>query len=263
MSSPRYPAVNSSRNSTSSASPRPQPARKRPRLSPPYRAEYSAENASPDGSNNSSNSRQPSPSSSGTGSSIGPYYGIDDDSALDNLFAVAYPQTFTTLSRPHGDKGLDVPSWALRPSAVWLWGRKPFRISKVRDPIPDRDPLERKADRREAEKNETSITVGPRIGFQLALEYHRSRQTTTIITTIRIRDNSGIKWKQITEISFTTSRESFRISLNPLFNALFSESNEDEEWNGFFDPGSSSSNNTTEIPNPLISGELAPTIEAL
>jgi hypothetical protein len=156
-----------------------------------------------------------------------------------------------------------VPSWALRPSAVWLWNRKPFRVSKVRNPIPDRDPLEREADRRKAEKNETSIAVGPRIGFQSALEYHRSRQTTTTTTTTRIRNNSGIKWKQITETSSTTSRKSFRISPNPSFNALSSESNEDEEWNGFSDPGSSFSNNTTEIPNPSISGEPAPTIEAL
>lgn len=54
------------------------------------------------------------PSSRSTiASSISPFYGIGDDNALDNLFA-SYPQRFSDVPRPHGQRGMNESTWSMR-----------------------------------------------------------------------------------------------------------------------------------------------------
>ncbi|KAJ6436342.1 ankyrin repeat domain-containing protein [Purpureocillium lavendulum] len=48
------------------------------------------------------------------------HYGHGDDNALYNLFAT-WPETyFTTLPKPHGNRGIDEPYWELRQSQIFL-----------------------------------------------------------------------------------------------------------------------------------------------
>ncbi|KAH6974771.1 hypothetical protein EDB80DRAFT_314534 [Ilyonectria destructans] len=59
-------------------------------------------------------SSPPRPSSRSTiASSISPFYGIGDDNALDNLFA-SYPQRFSDVPRPHGQRGMNESTWSMR-----------------------------------------------------------------------------------------------------------------------------------------------------
>jgi hypothetical protein len=54
-----------------------------------------------------------SPSANSIGTSVGQHYGVGDGDAIGNLFA-SYPQTFSTVPRPHGSRGLHEPRWKLR-----------------------------------------------------------------------------------------------------------------------------------------------------
>ena len=44
---------------------------------------------------------------------FGEFYGLRDENALDNVFA-SFPQTFSSLPRPHGSPRLHEPAWDLR-----------------------------------------------------------------------------------------------------------------------------------------------------
>lgn len=55
----------------------------------------------------------PLPSTSSSSTSIGEFYGLRDENALDNVFA-SFPQTFSSLPRPHGSPRLHEPAWDLR-----------------------------------------------------------------------------------------------------------------------------------------------------
>ncbi|KAJ6439092.1 hypothetical protein O9K51_08499 [Purpureocillium lavendulum] len=44
------------------------------------------------------------------------HYGDDDDNALYNLFATWPESYFSSLPKPHGNRGVDEPYWDLRQS---------------------------------------------------------------------------------------------------------------------------------------------------
>ncbi|KHN93907.1 uncharacterized protein MAM_01777 [Metarhizium album ARSEF 1941] len=52
-------------------------------------------------------------SASSSATSIGQFYGLGDENALDNLFA-SFPQTLSSLPHPHGSQGRHEPAWGLR-----------------------------------------------------------------------------------------------------------------------------------------------------
>jgi MULE transposase domain/FAR1 DNA-binding domain len=85
-------------------------------------------------------------SSSSSTASIGYFYGVGDDNALDNLFA-SFPQTFSSLPRPHGSQGLHEPAWDLRSDhEIYLQndffrGRRRSQRVRTLIPGPELDPF--------------------------------------------------------------------------------------------------------------------------
>jgi hypothetical protein len=90
--------------------------------------------------------RRQSTSSSTT--SMSRFYGLGDHNAVDNLFA-SFPQTFSSLPRPHGSQGLHEPAWELRSDHEtylqndFFRGRRRRRPQRVtaRIPGPELDPF--------------------------------------------------------------------------------------------------------------------------
>jgi hypothetical protein len=82
--------------------------------------------------------------SSSSAQSISQYYGVGDDHALDNLFS-CYPHTFSTISRPIGAQGLDLPAVEMQPHEIHLqrsFPRRSQRLQQIQASIPaaERDP---------------------------------------------------------------------------------------------------------------------------
>jgi len=48
------------------------------------------------------------------------HYGDGDDNALYNLFATWPENYFSSLPKPHGNRGIDEPYWELRQSQIFL-----------------------------------------------------------------------------------------------------------------------------------------------
>ncbi|OAQ61226.1 transposase [Pochonia chlamydosporia 170] len=80
------------------------------------------------------------PKSAGSSmTSIGRFYGLGDENALDNQFA-AFPQTFSSLPQPHSSQGHHEPAWDLR-SDYEIYLQNDFfhetrRVLRVRTLIP-------------------------------------------------------------------------------------------------------------------------------
>jgi hypothetical protein len=78
-------------------------------------------------------------STTSSSASIGQFYGLGDNNALDNLFA-SYPQALPSFPRPHGAQGLLTPEWQFRyDHEIYLWNDffpGPAQMQRVRAPVP-------------------------------------------------------------------------------------------------------------------------------
>ncbi|EXA30301.1 hypothetical protein FOVG_18298 [Fusarium oxysporum f. sp. pisi HDV247] len=108
------------------------------------------------------------------GTSVGQYYGVGDGDAIGNLFA-SYPQTFSTVPRPHGSRGLHEPRWELRfdheihLSNDFLPQRRRRQHGRIPIPGPETHPLPTSSPT-EPTQDQSSST---RIEFQSALKLVR------------------------------------------------------------------------------------------
>ncbi|KAM4067383.1 hypothetical protein HRG_001337 [Hirsutella rhossiliensis] len=102
-----------------------------------------------------------------------PHYGDGDNDALYNLFATWPENYFSSLPKPHGNRGVDEPYWALRQSRIFL--DDCFRGGGARrlftPVIPDPDKLERARLREQMKSKDTDNYIGSTVRFQSALYF--------------------------------------------------------------------------------------------
>ncbi|KAK0735151.1 hypothetical protein B0T26DRAFT_96929 [Lasiosphaeria miniovina] len=127
--------------------------------------------------NNNTPRSDPSPSRSAVSqsSSIGQWYGIGDEDVLSNLFA-SHPETFTTVPRPHGSRGLHAPTWQLRSDYKLYFSndlpRPGGRSMQVTIPIPGPEP-DLLASSSPEPSQQSNGPLSPRTQFRSALRLVR------------------------------------------------------------------------------------------
>ena len=103
------------------------------------------------------------------------HYGASDDNALYNLFSTWPEHFFSSLPKPHGNRGIDEPYWELRLSRIFL--DDSFRGSGTRrlytTAIPGPDKLERERLREQVKLEGASNSVGVTVNFQSAMDFAR------------------------------------------------------------------------------------------
>ncbi|EXU94593.1 hypothetical protein X797_012335 [Metarhizium robertsii] len=103
--------------------------------------------------------------------------GAGDDNAPYNRFATWPGSFFSSLRKPHGNRGIDEHYWELRQSRIYL--DDCFRGSGTRriftPAIPDPDKIERRRLREQEKATEGSKRSGNKAQFQPALEFAREQ----------------------------------------------------------------------------------------
>ena len=183
------------------------------------------------------------------------YYGAGDDNALYNLFATWPDNFFTSLPRPHGNRGTDEPYWELRPSSIFL--DDCFRGSGTRrlfaPAIPGPGKLERHRLRREATPEDSRRTE-LEVHFQSALDLARQQHNSDLTL-------HGASKNQLQQPGATTTGN---LRLPPtLPPAISQDKDEYEEWGGLSDTRSDGDSLSSPIPNPPIPGNASLSIDAL
>ncbi|KJZ71257.1 hypothetical protein HIM_09330 [Hirsutella minnesotensis 3608] len=102
-----------------------------------------------------------------------PHYGDGDENALYNLFATWPENYFSSLPKPHGNRGIDEPYWELRQSQIFLEdcfrGRGTRRLSTLAIPGPDK--LERARLREQVNSGGADDYIGRTVRFESALDF--------------------------------------------------------------------------------------------
>lgn len=184
------------------------------------------------------------------------HYGEGDDDALYNLFATWPENYFTSLPKPHGNRGIDEPYWEMRPSQIFL--DDSFRRRGVRrlcaSAIPGPDKLERERLREQLKSGGASDGTRKPFRIQSALELAQERARSDTLLALELAKHCQ---RPGPDPSPTIS-----LSLSP---PPRREQDEYEEWNGFSDtgPGFNSPSESTPIPNPPIPGPATLSIDAL
>ncbi|KAH8669318.1 hypothetical protein BGZ61DRAFT_460851 [Ilyonectria robusta] len=105
------------------------------------------------------------------------HYGEGDDGALYNLFATWPENYFSSLPRPHGNRGIDEPWWKLRQTQIFLddcfRGRGERRLFVLA--IPDPDKLERERLREQLKSEDASGYARSMVRFKSALKFAREQ----------------------------------------------------------------------------------------
>jgi hypothetical protein len=215
--------------------------------------------------------RQLSPTN--TALSIGSYYGVGDEGALENIFA-SYPRHFTTIPRPEGSRGLEEPAWELRfDHDIYLSNDYPTRNrppTRIRGPIPGpeafRSPLQ--------QSNTTNIeytdkSISPRAQFNSALRLVREVIGTEQRLSFELAQSyEHVRhWREqwgYSSLSSGTSNSSppYSPTHQPQPYDRITISSDSDSWlrSSTHEPSSPEPN---QIPNPPIPGDPAPSAEVL
>nr|UUW39089.1 putative transposase [Epichloe sp. LpTG-3]UUW39107.1 putative transposase [Epichloe sp. LpTG-3] len=101
------------------------------------------------------------------------HYGDGDDNALYNLFTTWPESYFSSLPKPHGNRGVDEPYWELRQSRIFL--DDCFRGGRMRrlftPVVPGPDRLERERLREQATSGDAEQRTRSTVRFRSALDF--------------------------------------------------------------------------------------------
>ncbi|GAB0139099.1 putative transposase [Epichloe bromicola] len=101
------------------------------------------------------------------------HYGDGDDNALYNLFTTWPESYFSSLLKPHGNRGVDEPYWELRQSRIFL--DDCFRSGGMRrlftPVVPGPDRLERERLREQATSGDAEQRTRSTVRFRSALDF--------------------------------------------------------------------------------------------
>ncbi|KAF5120881.1 hypothetical protein E5D57_013217 [Metarhizium anisopliae] len=101
------------------------------------------------------------------------HYGAGDDNALYNIFATWPENYFSSLPKPHGNRGIDEPYWELRQSRIFLddcfRGLGTRRLCTTAIPGPDK--LESQHIRDQLGSEGTNGRIGAKYSFKSALDF--------------------------------------------------------------------------------------------
>ncbi|KJZ68574.1 hypothetical protein HIM_12036 [Hirsutella minnesotensis 3608] len=101
------------------------------------------------------------------------HYGDGDNNALYNLFATWPENYFSSIPKPHGNRGVDEPYWELRQSQIflddWFRGRGARRLFTSFVPGPDK--LERVRSREQANSDDVEQHTRSTVRFRSALDF--------------------------------------------------------------------------------------------
>ena len=193
------------------------------------------------------------------------YYGDGDDNALYNLFATWPEAYFTTLPKPHGDRGIDEPYWELRQSQIFLddWFRGCGDRRLFTSFVPGPDKLERVRSREQANSDDVELHTRSTVRFRSALDFAQEQATLDNALALELAQHC---LTPPTQRGVRGARDPPARSISPTSPSL-SPSREleeyEEEWAGLSDTGSSSHGASIPIPNPPIPGPALVSVDAL
>ncbi len=193
------------------------------------------------------------------------HYGDGDDNALYNLFATWPENYFSSLPKPHGNRGIDEPYWELRQPRIflddWFRGRGARRLSTPAVPGPDK--LERARLRERANSDDDGRHIRSTVCFRSALDFAQeqakidntlARELAQYCTTITARHAAP---------SARGPSSSSVLPTSPSPRPASRDQGEYEEWNGLSDAESTSQDTSIPILNPPIPGPAAVSVDAL
>ncbi|KAK4077247.1 hypothetical protein Purlil1_12430 [Purpureocillium lilacinum] len=198
------------------------------------------------------------------------HYGDGDDNALYNLFATWPENYFSSLPKPHGNRGIDEPYWELRQSQIFLddWFRGHGARRLFTSFIPGPDNLERARIReqvKQANLDDVEQRTRTPVYFRSALDFAQEQAKLDKAVALELAHHCP-----------TLAVERVAPGANDLLSAAVPTSpltpptlppptrqEEYEEWDGLSDTGSPSQDALIPIPNPPMPGPAAVSIEAL
>ncbi len=191
------------------------------------------------------------------------HYGDGDDNALYNLFATWPENYFTSLPKPHGNRGIDEPYWELRQSQISLddWFRGRGARCLFTSFVPGPDKLERARLRKRANSDDVELHTRSTVCFRSALEFAREQAKLDNALALELAQYC---LAPATQRLARGARDPPAPSASPTSSPPTSpEQEEYEEWGGLSDTGSSSHGASTPIPNPPIPGPASVSVDAL
>ncbi|KJZ69457.1 hypothetical protein HIM_11162 [Hirsutella minnesotensis 3608] len=192
------------------------------------------------------------------------HYGDGDDNALYNLFATWPENYFSSLPKPHGNRGIDEPYWELRQSQIflddWFRGRGAWRLFTSFVPGPDK--LERVRLREQANSDDVEQHARSTVRFRSALDFVQEQAKLDNALALELAQHC---LAPATQRVARGARDLPPPSVSPPSPSpsLSREQGEYEEWAGLSDTGSSSHGASIPIPNPSIPGPAMVSVDAL
>ncbi|KAK4068501.1 hypothetical protein Purlil1_13791 [Purpureocillium lilacinum] len=190
------------------------------------------------------------------------HYGDGDDNALYNLFATWPENYFSSLPKPHGNRGIDEPYWELRQSQIFLddWFRGRGARQLFTSFVPGPDKLERVRKREQVNANNTEQHATSTIRFRSALHFAQDQAKLDNALALELAQHC---LAPTTQWVVRGARDPPPLSVSPPSPSPSREQEEFEEWAGLSDTGSSSHGASIPIPNPPIPGLAMVSVDAL
>ncbi|OWT42543.1 mutator-like element [Pochonia chlamydosporia 170] len=184
------------------------------------------------------------------------HYGAGDDNALYNIFATWPDNFFSSLPKPHGNRGVDEPYLELRQSQIFLddcfRGKGTRRCCTTTIPCPDK--LDRDRMRQQVQLEEANTYITPKALFRSALDL--AREQAKLGSSLA---NALARHRRTSDLRRATC-ENPSASLSLLQRR---DRQEHQERDDNSDTGSSTQSQSNTILNPPIPGPLTSSIEAL
>ncbi|KJZ68513.1 hypothetical protein HIM_12097 [Hirsutella minnesotensis 3608] len=193
-----------------------------------------------------------------------PHYGDGDDNALYNLFATWPENYFSSLPKPHGNRGVDEPYWELRQSRIFL--DDCFRRGGARrlftPVVPGPDRLERGRLRQQATSRDAEQRTRSTVRFRSALDFAQEQAKVDNLLARELARHcpASATLRVAPEAPDPSSPPVLPTSPSP---PPSREQEDYEEWDGLSDTVSTSQDVSIPIPNPPIPGPAAVSVDAL
>ncbi|KJZ69739.1 hypothetical protein HIM_10879 [Hirsutella minnesotensis 3608] len=194
------------------------------------------------------------------------HYGDGDDNVLYNLFATWPESYFSSLPKPHGNRGVDEPYWELRQSRIFLddcfRGGGMRRLFTPVVPGPDRLEIERL--REQATSGDTEQRTRSTVRFRSALNFAQEQaKFDNLLARGLAQHCPAPATLQVAPGALDPSSPPVLPTSPSRPPSREQEDYEYEDWDGLSDTASTSQDASIPIPNPPIPGPAAVSVDAL